>query len=306
VHYRGGAARIGGFERIVVSGTGAADVERIEKALGEWRQGDATLDAGTFFVHLADKRAPLSGEAQDAIARGEVGADEDVFEILSPVEGLVVVSQSCDIVRECSKSECVEVSALIRVKDDATFEAVRKKRRLRYAYVPGLAARRLVADLEKTMTVEKAVVASWSRIEGCRTDRERATFAEALARKRGRFAFPNEFNNGLSRFKDRLKRAEGKKSPAGDLLAALDEIRVQANPDWGAAKVLVFFWFLAEQEKIADLDAARRIVQNWISTISWTDRFVLADPAFAVLEPQDMTVEQYQGSHALDYDDISP
>ena len=103
-----------------------------------------------------------------------------------------------------------------------------------------------------------------------------------------------------------MKRAKGKKSHAGDLLAALGEIRVQASPAWGAANVSVFFWFLAEQEKIADFNAARDIVQNWMSTIRWPERFALADPAFEVLEPQDMTVEQYQASHALDNDDISP
>lgn len=286
-----------------MSGTDAADIERIEKAIREWRQGDATLDVGTFVVHLADKRAPLTDEARDAVARGEVDAGEDVFEVLSAVEGVVVVSQSCDIVRVCSKSECVEVSALISVEDEGTLEVIRKRRRLRYAYVPGLADRRLVADLEKTMMVEKAVVAGWGRTEGCRTHRERATFAEALARKRGRFAFPDEFNTGLSRFKERLRRAEGKKTPDGNLLAALDEIRVQASPHWGAAKVAVFFWFVAEQEKITDFNAARGIIQNWVSTISWPDGFTLADPAF---EPRDMTVEQYQASHALDYDDISP
>jgi hypothetical protein len=87
---------------------------------------------------------------------------------------------------------------------------------------------------------------------------------------------------------------------------ALEEIRVQANPDWDAARVTVFFWFLAEREKIADFDAARRIVQSFISVVNWSDRFALAEPAFDILEPQDMTVEQYQASHALDYDDISP
>lgn len=284
----------------------AAHLERIEKALGEWRQGDATLDVGTFLVHLADKRTPLTDEARDAVMRGEVDPDKDVFEVFSAVKGLVVVSQSCDIVRECAKSECVEVSALIRVEDDAAFEAVRKKRRLRYAYVPGLASRKLVADLEKIMTVEKAVVAGWSRIQGCSTDRERSTFAAALARKRGRFAFPDEFNRGLSKFRDRLKRAEGKKTAEGDLLAALDEIRVQASPEWSAAKVIVFFWFLAEPEKISDFNASRDIIQGWMGTINWSGTFVLAGEAFEVLEPQDMTVEQYRGSHALDYDDISP
>ena len=289
-----------------MSGADAADVERIEQALQEWRQGDATVDVGTFLVHLADKRTPLTNEARDAVARGDVDSCEDVFEVLSPVKGLVVISQSCDIVRECSRSECVEVSALIRVEDDVTFEAIRKRRRLRYAYLPGLADRKLVADLEKTMSVEKAVVAGWSRIEGCRTDRERATFAEALARKRGRFAFPDEFNVGLRGFRDRLRRVEGKKTPAGDLLAVLDEIRVQASPHWGAAKVTVFFWFLAEPAKIADFNAARGIIQGWMNAMNLSGGFALAEPAFDVVEPQDMTVEQYQASHALDYDDISP
>jgi hypothetical protein len=68
----------------------------------------------------------------------------------------------------------------------------------------------------------------------------------------------------------------------------------------------VFFWFLAEREKIADFDTARRIVQSFISVVHWSDRFTLAERAFDILEPRDMTVEQYQDSHALDYDDISP
>ena len=303
---RRGAGRVGGYERIVVRERDAADIERIDSALSQWRQGDATLDAGTFLVHLADKRTPLTEVARDAVEQGLVPGEEDVFEVLSPVKGLVVVSQSCDIVRECSRSECVEVTPLIFVEDDRAFEDIRKRRRTRYGYLPGLADRKLVADLERTMTVEKAVVAGWSRVAGCTTDRERATFAEALARKRRRFAFPDEFNAGLKRFRERIKRAEGKSTAEGRLVDALEEIRVQANPDWDAARVTVFFWFLAEREKIADFDAARRIVQSFISAVSWPGRFALAEPAFEVLEPRDMTVEQYQASHALDYDDISP
>lgn len=222
------------------------------------------------------------------------------------MKGLVVVSQSCDIVRECSKSECVEVGPIVLIEDDSALEEIRKRRRTRYAYLPGLADRKLVADLERTMTVEKAVVAGWSRIAGCTTDRERATFAEALARKRRRFAFPDGFNAGLRRFRDRIKRAEGKATPEGLLIVALDEIRVQASPNWEGAKVTVFFWFLAEREKITDFDAARGIVQGWMSAVNLSGAFVLAEPAFGIVEPQDMTVDQYQTSYALDYDDISP
>ena len=128
--------------------------------------------------------------------------------------------------------------------------------------MPGLADRKLVVDLERSMTVEKAVVAGWSRIAGCMTDRERATFAEALARKRRRFAFPDGLNVGLKRFRDRIKRAEGKTTVEGRLIAALDEIRVQASPNWEAASVIVFFWFLLERDKITDFDAARGVVQT--------------------------------------------
>jgi hypothetical protein len=241
VRCRGAGDHVGGCNTIVASGPDTADIERIESVLREWRQGDATLDAGTIFVHVANKRTPLTANARDAIAKGEVDADQDVFEVLSPVKGLVVTSQSCDIVRECSKSECVEVSPLVRIEDDSAFEEIRKRRRTRYAYLPGLADRKLVADLERTMTVEKAVVAGWSRVAGCTTDRERATFADALARKRRRFAFPDSFNLGLRRFRDRIKKAEGKATPAGCLIAALDEIRVQASPSWVGAKVTVFF-----------------------------------------------------------------
>lgn len=75
----------------------------------------------------------------------------------------------------------------------------------------------------------------------------------------------------------------------GAHIAALDEIRVQASPNWGAEKVTVFFWFLLEPERISDFEAARQIVQGWIAAISLTGAFVLAEQAFEILEPQDMT-----------------
>ena len=68
------------------------------------------------------------------------------------------------------------------------------------------------------MTVEKAVVAKWTRIPGCATDDERVAFAKALARKRRRFAFPNGFNSGPVKFRGRLKDKDGKNSPEGHLI----------------------------------------------------------------------------------------
>jgi hypothetical protein len=287
-----------------VSAPDAAEIERIETALREWRQGDATLDAGTFMVHLADKRAPLTTAARDSV--DEVPAEYNVFEVLSSVKGLAVVSQSCDILKKCSASEYVEVSPLVEIDSEAQLRAIRKGQQLRYAYLPGLADQKFVVDLDRTMTVEKAVVPGWNRIPGCTTDVERREFADALARKRQRFAFPDSFNAGLAKFRDRLKDKEGKASPEGALIAALDQIRVQPDPDWGGASIGVLFWFLLEPDAKIELDASRAIIEGWVRRTRLSLPFSLADPAFYLVERRDMTVEDYMHSYRLDYDDLSP
>jgi hypothetical protein len=279
------------------------ELERINRALSEWRQGDATLDDDVFLVHLADKRFPLTESAQERAT--DVSGEHNIFEVLSPVLGLVVVTQTCDVVRQCDEREYVEVSPLVQIEPDRIQE-IQKRQRARFAYLPGLADRNLVVDLDRTMTVEKAVVANWTRIPGCTTDDERVDFAEALARKRQRFAFPNGFNLCLKKFRDRIKSKEGKATPQGRLIAALDEIRVQASPHWDADKVTVFFWFLLKAGKTIDFDASRTVIDNWITLTNFTTPFVLANPAFNLVEPQDITAQDYLNSYPLDYDDVSP
>jgi hypothetical protein len=201
-----------------VSTPDAAEIQRIETALQEWRQGDATLDDGTFLVHLADKRTPLTAAARASV--DDVPVEFNLYEVLTSVTGLAVVSQSCDIVKKCADCEYVDVSPLVKIDVAAQLQAIRKGQQLRYAYLPGLAPQNLVVDIGRTMTVEKAVLAGWNRIPGCITDQDRVDFADALARKRQRFAFPDIFNAGLTKFRNRLKEKEGKASAEGALIAA--------------------------------------------------------------------------------------
>jgi hypothetical protein len=287
-----------------VSALDAAEIERIETALREWRQGDATLDDGAFIVHVADKRAPLTAAARDSV--DDVPGEFNLYDVFTAVKGLVVVSQSCDIVKKCADCEYVEVSPLVEINDPAQMRAIRKGGQLRYAYLPGLADRNFAVDLGRTMTVEKAVVAGWNRIAGCMTDQERGDFAEALARKRQRFAFPDSFNAGLTKFRDRLKEKEGKASPEGSLIAAVNHIRVRPDPDWNAENVTVLFWFLLEPNAKIDFDASRKIIEGWMRRIKFLPPFTLATPAFYLVERGDMTVEDYLDSYRLDYDDLSP
>ncbi len=280
----------------------ADEIARLDAALQEWRQGDATLEGGLFFVHLADKRLPLTALARNSL---EDAGEENVFDVLSSVRGLVVVTQSCDIVKPCAKAEYVEVSPLVHIGSDDEFYQIQKGRRSLYAYLPGLADRKLVVDLERTMTVEKAVVAKWTRFPGCATDEERVAFAEALARKRRRFAFPDGFNSGLAKFRGRLKDKEGKDSPEGRLISALDEIRAQARPNWGASDVMVFFWFLLNPDQNIDFDESRKTIESWMKLMALSAPFAVASPSFALVEQGDMTVRDYLTSHHLDYDELS-
>jgi hypothetical protein len=280
----------------------AGDVAQVEATLQEWRQGDVTLDTGLFIVHLAHKRLPLTKEARAALD-GEQ-AEEDVFGVCSKVDGLIVVTQSCDIVKDCSKSEFVEVSPLVPVSEEALHE-IRRGRLIRYAYVPGVAGRGLVADLDRTLAIEKSVVATWTRVVGCVTDDERVTFAAALARKRQRFAFPEGFNTGLAKFKRRLRENREKSTAEGRLIDALDDIRAEPHPDWDAPQVTVLFWFLLARDQDIDFDESRRVIERWMRRVALPMPFVLADPAFELVEQEDMTVRDYRLSHPLDYDDLS-
>jgi hypothetical protein len=283
---------------------GDEDIERIDRSLQDWWQGDVVLDPDSFMVYLADREFPLTSSARADAAN--VDSDQNIFDVLIPVCGWVIISQTCDIVKKCVDSEFVEICRLVRIPDEGHFQDVRKARRPRYAYVPGVAEKKLVADLEHTMTIEKSVLARCSRVQGCATDKERVTFAEVLARKRKRFAFPDGFNTGLRKFRDNIKDKHGKNSPEGRLVDAIHEIRIQPIPHWESDSVSVFFWILLRKGVLQDFDTARADLKKWLGRVSFPQIFVLADPAFELVEPSDMTVEDYFNSYPLDYDDVSP
>ena len=86
------------------------------------------------------------------------------------VPGVVVETQTCDIVRPSQVRPAIQIAPLVAVDDDLLTE-VRRRRRPAFAYIPGAAHENLVADLDRSMTVDKAIVAKWSRTPGCRRPR---------------------------------------------------------------------------------------------------------------------------------------
>ncbi len=171
------------------------DDQEIDQALQVWRQGDVSLDTDLEFLHFADltrPHSPASVQVADALEAGGEAFEAVATAIMDQVRGVVMLGQTCDIVRGCSTRPFVDVAPLVEVGDH-WIEEIRRLKRPAFAYVPRTAGECFVADLDRVMTVEKALVAGWTRSPGWETDVEGRDFARALARKRSRFAFPDDF-----------------------------------------------------------------------------------------------------------------
>jgi hypothetical protein len=281
------------------------DLERIDARLREWRQGDVVRGPGLFFLHAADLACPLTAEAAEAAA-GEPGNPTGLAEIVSTADhGLVVLTQTCDLVRPCGQQPFVELAPLIHIPSENDFRMVQLGMRPRYAVVPAVQGERLVAELDRTMTLEKAALAGWPRTSGCATDAERRAFAEALARKRSRPAFPDDFAAGMGRFQERLRDKHGKGSPEGLALRALGEIRVRAAPSWDAERVTLTFWFIKTDDDPIEPDAWERQIEAWLGLLGLPERFSLDDPAYRLRRLEDVNARQYRESDRLDLDHLS-
>ncbi len=271
--------------------------KEIDKALAKWRQGDVVLGEQSF-VYVADPNQALTPESERAKNTGHFQT------IDKKVDGLVVVTQSCDIVRDCKNRPFIEVAPLVKVKEE-DLERIKNCRRPRYVFIPATAGYFLVGDLDQIMTVEKSVVVSWERTQGCETSDEARKLAKALARKRDRFAFPNDFSELIERLAERIKDKHSKNSDEGKFLQALREIRVRAEPDWEADQVNLCFWFILEGEAPSDFESqwGDKFHDQYLGMITPMGRFKPADAKIMFLE--DLTARDYVESDQLDLDHLS-
>ena len=83
---------------------------KIDEPLKQWRQGDCVLGEH-WFVFRASPDAPLTEDAAAAAEDSIDNAEGTVF-------GFAVVTQTCDIVRDCGERPFVEVCPLVEVDED--------------------------------------------------------------------------------------------------------------------------------------------------------------------------------------------
>jgi hypothetical protein len=206
-------------------------------------------------------------------------------------------------VRSCNSRPFVEVVPLVEVNEQQLFE-IQKSRRPQYAYIPGVAALNLVADLDRVMAVEKAVVAEWERQPGCRNDEDIRALGQALARKRVRFAFPDDFIIFVNKLQKRMKEKHNKSNDEGNALRALREIRVRASPSWNSSEIELTFWFIREEEQ-SQFEGIEwnQYLQKWLELVPPSKRF--QDIEGLIVSLEDMTAKDYIESDPLDLDHLS-
>ena len=249
-----------------------------------------------WFAYRIHPELPLTPEAEEA-------AKEDFDLAEAEVRGLVVISQTCDIVRGCADRPFVEVCPLV-VVDERMLRDIQRGRRPSYGYIPGVADELLVADLDRVMTIEKAVLADWERVPGCDTDEDVRRLAFCLARKRMRFAFPDDFAALAAPLQRRLQEKHDKQSDEGRGLRGLREIRVRAAPSWDAPEVEVLFWFIRDGDQPEfEGKSWDELLGLWLKLIPETGRFTPVDGVVVTLD--DLTARDYVESDPLDLDHLS-
>ncbi|AKS23666.1 MAG: hypothetical protein C75L2_00650008 [Leptospirillum sp. Group II 'C75'] len=277
---------------------GEINSDKIDRVLQDWRQGDCVIGHNHWFLLRINPDSPLSDAAKDAVSD-----DNSAETAEEEVKGFMVTTQSCDIVRSCVDRPYIEVCPLLEVADDNLRE-ISRNQRPNYAYIPGVADKKLVADLDRIMTVEKAVLLKWERIEGCRDDIESRNLSLSLARKRSRFAFPNDFIDLVGNLKDRLKGKHSRISNEGKALRKLREIRVKAEPSWKAKEITLIFYFIKgeDEEELGEKEWAKHL-EGWLTLVQPCDRYKEINGVVLTLD--DLVAREYVESDSLDLDHLS-
>jgi hypothetical protein len=272
-----------------------ARYDAVDAVTASWRQGDVALGRSVIAV-VADLGAPLTPET------AEVPEDvpDDVTAVPIDVdEGIVVLTQTCDIIRECSARPYIHIAPVQRV---TTEEADRVAKGYHPQFVRVPAVDRLVADLDRITTIEKSVLLRCSRTEGCATDDQRRAFGRFLARKDSRFAFPDDFSHSIERLRTRIREKHDRASPEGAALRDhLREIRVTAA--WDDEQVIPFLTFVRHDNADAERVEWHRFLDQWLKLCQPHGRIVDVDGTMATL--REMTAQEYVDSDPLDLDFLS-
>lgn len=249
--------------------------------LDAWRQGD---------LYLAPVELPVLA----------LDGEETVWAAMNAPHGVMIISQSCDIVRAIEDRPFVTVAVLI----PATPEEVERAKRMETPsrlFSDILSPHSLLVDLDATATVHKCVVACWAHTPGCTTDEQRRKIGAALARHRQRFAFPDNFNRLVVRVRRWIEGKRNKASPQGNFVRAMEEVRVYCD-NWDAPTELTFLVIVDHRPgpgELQEWEAAAKQLEERAKLEGWPEA------EFRIVTYDEISARQYRESDRLDWDGLS-
>ncbi|MGW5571476.1 hypothetical protein ACWEVD_09775 [Nocardia thailandica] len=181
------------------------------------------------------EQLPELGDACRAWAQGDVfgGVPTFAFDHLwrpqqRSEQSAAIVSQTCDA--SLPNRRIVQIAPVVELTGSIGKEASAGKRP-RYVPLSGLGPSHFV-DLEVIVSVDKAALLQKPRRRGLVNDQHRREFAFAVARKFGRFAFPDEVVRCFEPLVHLLQRKARKDTTSlGKVLAGVHSIRIHCE-DW--------------------------------------------------------------------------
>lgn len=269
--------------------------KRVNANTKGWRQGDI-LDLKAL-AWIADPEAAITPQSQEACV-------DDVTVALRR-SNVAVVSQTCDIVRDCRQRPFLLLAPVVKLPEPVANQA-RKGYRPRYVVLPGIGADSFV-DLDRILTAEKSVILSGDLRRGLLGRDAQRRFAAGVARVFDRFAFPDDLSRALGPLVARVKRKHDRNSPEGRALRSIEEIRVTGSPSWEASEINVFVTFSPQTRKEAlntmPEEDWETVVDGWLRRTR--SHGVVRSVDGAMIPFDELTARDYIDSDALDLDFLS-
>ena len=187
-------------------------VERTNLHTRSWRQGDVIEPVP--MAWLVPPGEALTQEGANAQGNG-------LSYIVTDSPGLAIVSQTCDVVRDCAERPFVLLAPVVELQDPSASEATRGMRP-RYVPVPGVGDSAFV-DLDLVVSAEKSVLLGVDPRRGLPDESSQRRFGAGIARAFSRLAFPDDLHVALRGLMARVKGKHARNSPEGRALRVLDE-----------------------------------------------------------------------------------
>ena len=258
-----------------------------DEPLKDWRQGDFAYSVGGFLF-----AGPAAGEEPfDATEKAE------------DIVGLIVISQTCDIVRRAGGRDYLAVSPLVK-KNEKELSDTKRGRRPYLVEIENT-DEEIVADLSCVMSVHKDVVRTWKRHKGFNDTDGRLRFAAALERKFGQFAFPDEFDEAIRKFRERIWERHDKETKlASKIYRSLAQIRFHAFPNWSADKrsITIIAVMKENRERGVERDDIYKELDEQLNKIKWPEGYEWGEQNFVLGTAKDLSAEDIIESQRGDFD----